>query len=146
MLFRSRYVTMLLFRKKGNSYELLFFVRSGDKKLMTPGGNVSIIDVYDDKGEKYEDPCYRGLLRESREEFGHKLPKFNVKKTFVYQKVTKIYICETQEKFIKFKPNDEAIGLKWVNAKEINKQRLVHYVKKSIDQMISMGILKDYLK
>ena len=140
-----RYVAMILIRKRDNRNEILFFIRSGDRKLMTPGGNVNIKDVYDDEGERFNNACYKGLVRETKEEFGGKLPKFQVMNKWIYKHRTMIFICETKDN-INFKKNSEAVGYKWVDIKELNKERLVGYVAQSIKELKSRGLLNKYFK
>lgn len=141
---RIRYTALLLFRRNKGNYDLLMLIRSGDKKLMTPGGNVSIPDVYKDDGSLYENACYNGLLREVQEEFGTSLPHIKIKNTFVFKKHTKIYICETNDHNVKFISNDEAVGLRWISLRNIRNERIVGYVRDSLNEMLEKGLLNKY--
>lgn len=141
---RIRYTGLLLFRHNKGRHDLLMLIRSGDKKLMTPCGNVSIQDVYKDDGSVYENACYNGLLREVQEEFGTSLPHIKIKNTYVFKKHTKIYICETNDHNVKFISNDEAIGLRWINLRNIKNERLVGYVRDSLTEMLEKGLLNKY--
>lgn len=142
-------IALLLFRKikNSNEYESLFLSRTGDKKLMTIGGNVDMSDVYDDN-TKVSHACFKGLIREYKEETGYKLPRIHITGKYIFEKHTKIYIAETYDYNIQFKPTNETLEMIWINTKQfdnLDNIYLVKYVKRSLQQMINNQLLSKYI-
>lgn len=143
-------VALLLLRKIKNidEYELMLLTRSGDEKLMTPGGNIDHADVYDNNGNKIKNGCFKGLMREYNEETGYTMPRLNIFGSYIYDTNTKIYLAETTDSDIKFKPSDETISMMWINTKKLKNMddlHLVRYVKKSISEIVRRGLLRKYM-
>lgn len=142
---------MLLKKNKDNEYDCLMLTRSGDEKLMTPGGGVQVFDVYDHKGNYKKRSCFKALKREFQEEVNVKFPEVKIIDSLTYNKETKIYICEmvSDLDLSGFEKNSEVVKVEWIPLKKLVNNttdiELVRYVRKSIDQMHENKLFEKFL-
>lgn len=142
---------MLLKKDKDDQYMCLMLTRSGDEKLMTPGGGVQVFDVYDHKGNYKKGSCFKALKREFQEEVNAKFPEVNIINSITFRKETKIYICEmlSELDLSSFKKNDEVIKVQWIPLKDLVNDttdvKLVRYVRASIDEMHQNNLFEKFL-
>lgn len=148
-----RQVAVMLLKQVEDGYDCLMLTRSGDEKLMTPGGGVQVFDVYDHQGNFKKGSCFKALKREFEEEVGVKFPDAKITNSHTYHRQTKIYICVMSKNanldLSSFKENEEVIKVQWIPLKKLvegtTDVALVRYVRSSIDEMHQNKLFNDYL-
>lgn len=116
-------VLVIVYRRKGKSYEFLLVKSKVSNATTFPSGGLML-------GETEKKSAERELLEETGIQIDNftELPyrhKFTYKLPIKLKSIQKIFVAELKQKYKQVKPEESTQWVKWFNAREVD-QKLTH--------------------